>query len=54
MDISGISGPSAAAGLVSLQSQAPKDSLSQPGGDHEAAGKKFEALIATMLVKEMR
>ncbi len=24
------------------------------GGDHQAAGKKFESLIATMLVKEMR
>ncbi|MFT7484674.1 MAG: Rod binding domain-containing protein [Candidatus Paceibacteria bacterium] len=40
---------SASARLPLQDSPAP-----QVGGDHEAAGKQFEALMATMLVKEMR
>lgn len=42
----------ASVGLTSAHGE--QERLSAPGGDHAAAGKQFEALIATLLVKQMR
>lgn len=50
MNLNGIDSQAGAIAAQSFESEElPRESES-----HEAAGKKFEALIATMLVKEMR
>ncbi len=50
MDLNGMGSLAGAKASLVAQNQ----ELPQVGSDHEAAGKQFESLMATMLVKEMR